>query len=334
MNESYHIQFEKLCNTRNLGEITKAPAKVSGGLLHRMFAIETTKGKYAVKALNPQIMARPTALPNYIRAEKAAAIASTRLPALPAKIIEGEFIQKIDQQYYLIFEWIEGNTLEPDEIDVSHCKKIGAILSDIHNTDFSQIENHMALDQMKEIDWGFYLEEGKKAGSVWVSLLRDTVNQLYIWTEKTKQSSMKLSSDMVISHRDLEPKNVMWSQGNPIIIDWESAGAIHPKHDVVETALYWSVNETGGIDREKFNAFVNSYFQKQSGEVETDWGMVLSLGFQGKLEWLEYSLKRSLNIESTDVNDQEQGTAEVTGTINALKAYEDLIPTLETWLNR
>ncbi|WP_318245240.1 phosphotransferase [Paenibacillus gallinarum] len=334
MNDSYHIQFEKLCCTCNLGEITKAPVKVSGGLLHRMFAIETTKGKYAVKALNPQIMERPTALPNYIRAEKVAVIASTRLPALPAMIIEGEFIQKIDHQYYLIFEWIEGNPLKPDEIDVSHCKKIGAILSDIHNTDFSQIENHMVLDQMKEIDWGFYLEEGKKAGSVWVSLLRDTVNQLYIWTEKTKQSPMKLSSDMVISHRDLEPKNVMWSQGNPIIIDWESAGAIHPKHDVVETALYWSVNETGGINREKLNAFVNSYFQKQSGEVETDWGMVLSLGFQGKLEWLEYSLKRSLNIESTDANDQEQGTAEVTGTIMALKAYEDLIPTLETWLNR
>lgn len=333
MSESYNIQFEKLCSTRNLGEVTKAPVRISGGLLHRMFAIETTTGKYAVKALNPQIMARPTALSNYIRAEKVAAIASKRLPALPAMIIEGDFIQKIDNQFYLIFEWIEGNSLKSHQIDTSHCKKMGSILSDIHNTDFSQIENDIVPEQMKELDWNFYLDEGEKVGAVWTNLLRETVEQLYIWTEKTRRSSLKLSSEMVISHRDLEPKNVMWSQGNPIIIDWESAGTIHPKHDVVETALYWSVNETGGINKEKFNAYVNSY-QKQSGEVEKDWKMVLSLGFQGKLEWLEYSLKRSLNIESTDVNDQEQGTAEVTNTIIALQAYEDMIPTLETWLNR
>lgn len=51
----YNFQFEKLCTTLKLGEILRTPEAISGGLLHRMFALETTKGKYAIKALNPQM---------------------------------------------------------------------------------------------------------------------------------------------------------------------------------------------------------------------------------------------------------------------------------------
>ena len=34
-----------------------------------MYAIETAQGKYAIKALNPQIMLRPLAMQNYINSE-------------------------------------------------------------------------------------------------------------------------------------------------------------------------------------------------------------------------------------------------------------------------
>jgi hypothetical protein len=45
------------------------PISVTGGLLHRMYALQTTSGRYAIKALNPEIMYRPTALQNRILRE-------------------------------------------------------------------------------------------------------------------------------------------------------------------------------------------------------------------------------------------------------------------------
>jgi hypothetical protein len=36
--------------------------------------------------------------------------------------------------------------------------------------------------------------------------------------------------------------------------------------------------------------------------------MILTNGYLGKLDWLEYSLKRSLWIECTDENEQQSGT--------------------------
>jgi aminoglycoside phosphotransferase (APT) family kinase protein len=333
MNHQYNLQFEKLCTTLKLGEILGTPEAISGGLLHRMFALETTKGKYAIKALNPQIMERPTALNNFIRSERIANISATSLPAQPAKTIEGKFIHSVDNQYYLIFDWIDGFSLKSNEINSVHCRKIGSILADIHKTDFSQIEiSNDQFNDMGETDWNFYLIKGQESNSDWVNLLHQSIEKLFAWSAKAKSSSGMLAADKIVGHGDLEPKNVMWHQNNPIIIDWESAGYINPMHDLIETAIYWSVNELRSIDKERFLAFISGY-QKRVGVLQADWRMILEHGYFGKLDWLEYSLKRSLWIECTDEKEQQVGTLQVTGTINAIHQYEDMISELEAWLN-
>lgn len=99
----YNLQFEKLCNVLQLGEVVGTPEVVTGGLLHRMYAVETTRGKYAIKALNPQIINRPTAMTNFINSEQIASIVANNIPALPSKKINGAIVQEIDNQFYLVF---------------------------------------------------------------------------------------------------------------------------------------------------------------------------------------------------------------------------------------
>ena len=53
-----------------LGEIEGEILPVSGGLMHKMFKVQTTTGTYAVKCLNPEIMSRPDAMKNYSEAER------------------------------------------------------------------------------------------------------------------------------------------------------------------------------------------------------------------------------------------------------------------------
>lgn len=54
-NLQYHLNFELLCTRLQLGELTGTPEILTGGLLHRMYEVKTSKGKYAIKALNPQV---------------------------------------------------------------------------------------------------------------------------------------------------------------------------------------------------------------------------------------------------------------------------------------
>jgi thiamine kinase-like enzyme len=242
-------------------------------------------------------------------------------------------MQEIDKQFYLVFDWVNGKSLKPNEINIANCEKIGAILADIHMTDFSQLGiMNDGSDNTQLTDWNYYLQKGQENNAVWVNLLLENIDKLYDWNAQANESAKQLAPDMVISHRDLDSKNVMWNQGSPIIIDWESAGYINPMQELTETAIYWSESETGNIDKERFIAFIGGY-KKRYGTIQANWRIVLVNGFLGKLGWLEYSLKRSLWIECTDIEEQRMGTEQVTGTINDIKRYADMICETENWLN-
>ncbi|MFZ5353130.1 MAG: hypothetical protein ACOZCL_10470 [Bacillota bacterium] len=160
---TYNVQFEKLCKTLEFGDITSIPEQVSGGLLHRMYALETTCGKFAVKALNPRIMLRPVAMQHYINSERIVEIAAKHIPALPSIRFEGTYLHNIDNQYYLVFDWIDGKSLKPGEINMMHCEKIGAILADLHMIDFSKLNIAYDLSEKPMLtDWNYYLQRDSK----------------------------------------------------------------------------------------------------------------------------------------------------------------------------
>ncbi|WP_338418772.1 phosphotransferase [Paraliobacillus zengyii] len=223
--------FEKLCEDSNLGQMVGFPLSISGGLLHKMYAIETDKGKYAVKMLNPQIMIRPDATNNFINSERIANLISKKVPAAPAKIINGNSILKIDNHFCMIFDWIKGKTLKPNTVNCSHSEKIGSLLAEIHTTDFSKLNIKKELrNNEQSIDWKNYIKKGQKANAEWVELLLENFDKLYEWTSLANKANKVLSLNLVISHRDLDPKNIIWNKDKPVLIDWESAGYINPRN--------------------------------------------------------------------------------------------------------
>ncbi|WDV47007.1 phosphotransferase [Clostridiaceae bacterium M8S5] len=333
MNEGkYNVQFDTLCAVLELGEIIESPKAITGGLLHRMYEVNTTRGRYAIKALNPQIMLRPTAKRHTLNAERISAIAlKNGLLTITAKRFNNDIIQNVENQHYLIFDLIDGRSLKVDEINTEHCRKIGDILAKLHSIDFSELNiKNDILQNEPLIDWEYYLNKGKKA--MWIDEYREIMNRLYEWDKQAKASVKLLSKQMIISHRDLDPKNVMWNNDNPIIIDWESSNYINPMHELIETAIYWAEDENKIVDESKFLSCIKAY-KKRIDIPKMDWKTVLTACFSGKLGWLEYSLKRSLGIESTDEKEQILGTEQVINTIKLIKLYSTSIIKIEKWLN-
>lgn len=329
----YNLQFEKLCNTLSLGVQIRPPQELKGGLLNKMYAIETKRGKFAVKALNPQIMMRQTALNNYIHSERITQAAQNYVPALPAKSINGSFIHKIDSQYYLVFDWVEGVALYPEKIKPIHCHIIGKILGQIHEIDFSTLKiPRESLDDQILIDWNKYQSNELTKNASWINIFNENLDTLSSLNKSAILATQALSKDQIISHRDLDPKNVLWDKINPIIIDWEASGYIHPLQEMIETALYWSEDINEEIVRKKFTSFVTSY-QNVRGMQEADWKTILASGLSGKFGWLEYNLKRSLLLECSDSEEQELGIQQVESTIKAILNYASRMPTIEAWLN-
>lgn len=312
---NYNINIPALCDMLGLGGLVSEPAPLSGGLLHKMFDVKTSAGRFAVKALNPNIMERPEAFFNYVFSEETAERLSRRIALSCAKRFNGEFLQKLDGQFYLVYDFIEGRAVPPNEISPRHAYKVGAVLGEIHNAGIPA-ENSEA--ETIDINWNVYSEQGKN--SPWYESFAEIFETLCMLTEKANEAVRSFSGTKIACHRDMDAKNILWQGLSPIVIDWEAAGAEYPQKDFLETALYWSQDEDMSVREEFFTAFAEGYKTKRSLG-NCDWERLLHCCTVGRLEWLEYNLKRSLKMECTDEAEQKLGTEQVLLTIGEIRDF-------------
>ena len=66
---------------------------------------------------------------------------------------------------------------------------------------------------------------------------------------------------------------------------------------------------------------MNSYFANSKLSKNINWE-VLYYANNGRLEWLEYNIKRALNLETYSLEEQELGVNEVRDTIKHIVYYE------------
>ena len=328
------LEIEKLCNYLQIGTLTEKPTPIYGGFSHKMYAVTTTQGKYAMKSLNPQWMSSPSAQQQIILSEQIARIAAKRVSAIPAKIFNNKTIQDIDGQLFLIFDWIDGNNVDYDKVAIEHSRIMGAALADIHRTDFSEVnipKDTSADDMIEEkvqIDWRFYLQKGELEKAVWVDLLKKNIDILYDYYAQAIDASNSLADENVISHRNLDARNVLWQGCTPYIVDWENASWVNPFYDFVNTAIQWS-----NKNKDNFIAFAHGYKSKRE-LTGANWRQVLYMRFIEPLDWLEVCLKRSLGIDCNDPEEQQMGTEQVEYMINKdVLEYATQIEVLEKWLN-
>jgi len=321
----YNIQINKLCMKTGLGNLLFEPLPIQGGLLHKMYDVRTSTGRYAVKALNPEIMKRNGVYEQYVESEKIAHELSQVIDVSFANSYGGNCIQQVEGQFYLIYDFKEGQSLKLDEITPEHAYKMGSVVAKIHNMDFAGLkrENDNS-DEARIFIWDRLLESGLEHSIEWYDLLNENIEFIKSISDRMNEAYLELSTQTIICHGDLDPKNVLWYEETPIIIDWESVGYYNPYHDFLDTALYWSANRDSSIDYDRFSAFIDGYKSIKAVDY-SDWEKVLYSGYSAKLGWLEYSLKRSLGIECNDTEDQKIGTKQVYASIMEMNQYSKSI---------
>ena len=317
--------IKQFCKNNNLGDI-KNIKKLTGGLMHKMFKVETDKEIYAIKILNPEVMKRETAYNNFVISETISNLAKEKgIPVSSAIKIDNKFIIKYEGNYFMLFDFINGKTLKDDEITIEHCKQIGKILSNIHSLDYTCL----GLDtEIKEdhfyVDWLEYTKYNKFNQMEYKEQYLNNYQKYYSILKDAVEKLNKSNNTQALCHRDMDPKNVMWSNENPIIIDWESASLSDPYRELLEDALSWSGFLTDNFNESKFLAVINEY-QKNKDISNVDWYSIICGNLIGRFGWLDYNLKRSLGLKSTEEEEMKLAEKEVIKTIDEINRYLDLI---------
>lgn len=325
-------EINNIMESLGLGSVVSDPTQVTGGLLHKMYRVNSDKGTYAVKVLNPEIMKRPVALQNTVNSEKIAAGFRAIIPVVSALEIDEKQIHELGGSYYMVFDWVEGTSIFPPKITTENCSAIGEVLGKIHSANLNIEEVSPGEGETKMFAWDKYGEslQGYETEG-WASRLKKALPDVKAWNQAACDAREILTKTMVISHRDLDPKNVLWNDNTPWIIDWEAAGYVNPYQELLEVLNYWADDGKGDLLKAHFDALLASYTKYVKLE-NVDWEAVFAGSYMGMLGWLEYNVKRALALEAETADDIQLGKEQVLGTIGALYDYQEKIQWLKKYL--
>lgn len=329
----FDVDLKQVFSVLDIGSPIGSPTSVHGGLLHRMWRVETESGTFAVKVLNPEIMSRPDAKRNFRNSERVARIARNNgICTVTARTVGNDPWLESDGSYVMVFDWIDGRMLPPEECTLKHAMKIGEVLFQIHRL-------NIVLDDVKpsiwsgipEDTWKVHINDAHESVSCWqfdsATLLNDVIN----WSRLHQDASKKLAQRMIMSHGDLDAKNVLWDNTqSPYVIDWESAGYLNPTVELIEVAMNWSRNKDGTSDRTRFQALVRSYLQA-GGTLSGDALDALYGSMGGMLGWLEYNMRRSVDNEVFSRDERHLAQKEVKQTVHQLTQFVHLIFDYAKW---
>lgn len=308
---SQHSQISLLnaiCQTYQLGNYLGQSSACSGGLLHQVQRFETTTGSFICKQINPLVIDQASI---HRQTETIANALRSSVSVVCALKHDQDVLFYFEDQVVSIYPWVDGSILKQQFISSYHVEAMGAALARIHQA-------HLSLQDVPAVQaYQFESMQNFCCADV-ASLFKDS----HIYIEKILQCYQDkkdtLQNHLVISHRDCDPKNVLWDCNRQYyIIDWESAGLINLTKDVITTAVYWSLDEKFKIDVMRLETFIEAY-RNNGGNIYDD---ELEAGFYGLLmdwlAWLDFNLLR-INKNSVDSREYKIGIQEAQNTLSAL----------------
>ena len=331
MSKMDNQKLKVLLKEIGLGYLTRELEVVTGGLIHKMWHATTDQDEFAVKQLNPTIMTRHRARCDILGGEEIArGFAKNGISVSSALCFDGETILKAGEAEIMLFEWVNGITLEDNVVTSQHCLQIGELFGEMHKCRIA-IEN-FALPASCVFDkdhWADLIERAKT--NDWINEVQAALPDLIRFSAEYAEALPLLQSEMVASHRDLDIKNVMWnSDNNPIIIDWEAAGLVNPMWELVDAALNWCGQTSGKPDKERFQMLISGYLSVQPMDAHMI-GPTFAGCIGARMEWMEFNMQRSINSDRPS-EERMLGGEQVVGTLSDILSLAENKPDFVNWL--
>jgi len=326
-NNSGHVA--SLCDRLGLGIPEARPGRVFGGFHHKMWRLDTDRGSYAVKQLCPDTdLGDPDTVRHYDTTERIAeSFVSHNVKSVVALKHRNQYLQLIDGTGYLVYPWIEAQALAEGCIDPEHAVEVARTLAIIHcvrlqapeladtAVDLHSEENIVELVRCAKAFHGELAEELERRLGAFVRIAKSQ-----------RSAQALLARHTVISHGDLDHKNVLWdAEGTPHLIDWECARRLNPTYELLLEALDWSA-VTSHMELSVFELMLAAYCEA-GGEIEAE---LIDPAFRCLMgdwvNWLMYNVGRSINPRDPD--ECATGVEQVRLSLVTISRLQDLTPDL------
>lgn len=318
-----------LCELLELGHPGARPLEVSGGFHHRMWQLETSRGRFAVKQLADDLDMSDAATVDRINATEITArqFSGQGVPALYALAAAQQHLQLIEGLGYLVYPWAEATACSKNGIEQKHALTVAGILAKMHrsNIQVPQLKDlpAMPLTSERVIDLVQLARERNVRES---QLLESRLDDLLEAVDLQAPALAVLQRDQVVSHGDLDHKNVLWDGADrPLIIDWESARRLNPTYELLLEALDWG-GITANFETRPFVTFLEAYLEA-GGKIVANEVLAVADAIQATwVEWLLFNVGRAVGLH--DAQQRAVGLSQVDLSVSTLLRMEKYAPRL------
>jgi Phosphotransferase enzyme family len=156
-----------------------------------------------------------------------------------------------------VYEWVDGRPLA-DTDDVAEW--LGATLARLHRIEpLDQAEPHWyGLHASQQ--WQDWLAEGQEQQRQWAPALRRRLTDIVAATDWIAQA-FRAAGDYVMTHRDVEPWNVLVTDRGPVLVDWDTAGPDSASLEAAQAAVVFAGRGRAEPDVDAVGRTVATYSQ-------------------------------------------------------------------------
>jgi aminoglycoside phosphotransferase (APT) family kinase protein len=206
----------------HLGAPVGPMIRVHGGFANRLYRLDTDQGSYAVKELNLADRRWTFRVEDVFRFERAAFAAG--IP-MPEPISAGH--------HTLVHRWVEGEKVPEAPVPAAYAFDIGEILARIHALDVEW--THEPIEDPPSRDWPELAERAAATGQPWAGELSAQVETFLAIAHFV--DTCERPGPVVLTHRDIQPWNLLARRGRPVVLDWELSGMLDLAGELGSTAL-------------------------------------------------------------------------------------------------
>ncbi len=291
--------IHQLTEVFDLGSPGGGLCQVPGGFHHRMWRLDTSNGSFAIKQLANDLDMKDAATVERINATEITAreFSEHGVPALYSLANGRQHVQLLDGVGYLVYPWTEATACSKTGIKDKHTLTVAAILARMHRSDICVPELRdtpgLPLTAERVTDLVHLARQRNVPES---KLLEARLADLLEIVALQAPALSVLQQDQVVSHGDLDHKNVLWTNaGEPLLIDWESARRLNPTYELLLEALDWG-GITATFNTRPFVNFLEAYLDAGGKIVAAEIPAVRDAIQATWVEWLLFNVGRAVGL--------------------------------------
>lgn len=240
----------------------------------------------------------------------------------PVVPIEPEigYIARVEGALIRISRWIHGRPLGPSD-DVADW--LGTTMARLHEIEPSPDVDRWIYGLHDPEQWQAWADEGASTNKTWAPLLgegMETILECLRWVG----DSLDAASNFVMTHRDVEPWNVIVTRDGPMLVDLEGCGPDSATLELAHAALSFAQRSGTEPDADAMRRTVQAYRAAGGPPLPTGRaGLARRVGM--KLNRLAWNLMLSLGQRPAHPGRERQAEGAALGSLEELPSILDRI---------